>query len=347
MDDWSENARLIVESARGVVPPGDLSRIRRCRFSETGFSRDALRNMTELGWLLLRVGESAGGLGLGLRELCELMRVLGRGLVPEPLLSGILAARLLGQHLPESVSEGREVAVTAWQDAPGSLSWRGGQRNGVLDGRKVHVPGAAGADLFVVLTGAGIAVVARDAPGLTIETVEMQDGCRFGTLAFDRVPAAFQEVEDADAALDEATLAHSAYLLGLSERALEMTIDYLGMRKQFDRPVGSFQALQHRASEIKIRLELSRAAILATAGRMDRGAEPSVRIADVSRTKAGAGDLAMLVAREAVQMHGAIGFTDEADIGLYARKAMTEASHFGAARLHRQRYLEALEGMAA
>ncbi len=348
MDEWADHARMIEESAAAVVPAdGNLERIRRLRFQPPGFDRAVMRQMAEMGWLLLRVDEDAGGLGLGMREMCALMRVMGRGLVPEPLLSSMVACSLLRDALPAPVLAGEAVLVTAWQDRANTLSWRGGAVQGALSGSKVLVPGAEGADLFAVTTSQGIALVEKDAAGLRIDTVETQDGCRVSTLTFDGIAADFLPLGDVDRMLDEMILAQSAYLLGISERALEITLEHLRVREQFGRPIGSFQALQHRATEMKIRLELSRAGIFATARRLDEGVDGAARAVGVSRCKVGAATLAMLVAREAVQMHGAMGVTDEADIGLFVRKAMTEANRFGSARLHRLRLAERIEGLAA
>lgn len=348
-DDWVENARMIVESAGAIVPAdGDLKRVRAQRFQSPGFSRAVFAEMARMGWLLLRLDEAQGGLALGMREYCELMRVLGRGLIPEPLVSSIFACRLAGDRLSDEVIAGDKIMVAAWQDAPNTLGWQGGGAGaGRLDGRKIHVAGATGADRFAVLTAAGVAIIERDAVGVAIEPAQMQDGSEFATLTFAGTAAEFQAGVEAALLLDEAILAQAAYLLGVSERAFELTLDYLRVRTQFGQPIGSFQALQHRATDIKIELELTRAAVLAAARRMDAGIEAPQRAASVSRAKARAAQLAMLVAREAIQMHGAIGFTDEADIGLFARKAMTEASHFGSARVHRTRFTEMLEGEAA
>ncbi|POF32185.1 acyl-CoA dehydrogenase family protein [Roseibium marinum] len=335
-EDWQENARMIVDSARAVVPAdGNLDRIRKARFHGSGFDRDVMRQAAELGWLLMRVKEDSGGLGLGMRETCALMELLGGGLVPEPVLSSIMAASLLQEALPEAALAGEAVIVTAWQDRTGAQDWRGGSAGGRLLGQKLNVPGAAGADLFAVITGDGIAVVPRDANGLTVAGEETLDGGRTGLLTFNGVEVDFLPCDRVERVLQDARLAHSAYLLGLSERALAITLDYLRVRKQFDRPIGSFQSLQHRATEMKIRLELARAAIYATARRFDTGADDRTCSRDAARCKLRAADLAMLVAREAVQMHGAMGITDEADIGLYVRKAMTEANLFGGPRQQR------------
>lgn len=339
LEDWVENARMIVDSARAVVPPdGNLERIRAERFTPPGFNPEILSQMAEMGFLMMRVEEDHGGLGLGMRELCALSEVLGQGLVPEPVLSSITACALLQEAIPEEVMLGQAVIVTAWQDRSNALDWHGSTR-------KVHVPGASGADLFAVVHGDGVSLIGAQAQGLRLTPHGMQDGTEVCRLDLPSLPTPIRDSDGIAPRLLEATLAQSAYLLGVSGRALEITLEYLRMRSQFGKPIGSFQALQHRATEMKIQLELSRAGIFATAARMDAGAGNTG--AAVSRCKARAADLSMMVAREAVQMHGAIGFTDEADIGLFVRKAMTEASHFGTARLHRARIAAQLEEISA
>jgi alkylation response protein AidB-like acyl-CoA dehydrogenase len=152
---------------------------------------------------------------------------------------------------------------------------------------------------------------------------------------------------DVEAALDEATLATAAYLLGLARRAFEITREYLIVRKQFGHPIGSFQALQHRAADMKIQIELTRASVAAAATAFDGEADPRMRALRVSQAKVRAGETALLVVREAIQMHGAIGYTDEYDIGLYVRKAMTVANTFGTAAWHRRRYASLTSELAA
>ena len=343
MEDWMENARMIVDSARAIVPAdGDLNRVRAARGK--GIDRAMIARAGELGLFLMRVPEEAGGLGLGMRETCELMRVLGGGLVPEPIGSTIMAGALLGEAFPEEAAGGATVMVTAWQDDAASLGFAGGVAGGRLNGAKIAVPGDA--DLFAVLTGAGVAIVARDAKGVTVRQADTLDGGRIATVHLDNVAADLIPCPQAETVVLDASLAHSAYLLGLSERAFAITLDYLKVREQFGRPIGSFQALQHRATEIKIRIELLRAAVMATAARFDAGADIASRARDADRCKLRAAETAMLVAREAVQMHGAMGITDEADIGLFVRRAMTDANLFGAPIAVRARLARTLKDAA-
>lgn len=348
--DTLENIRMIQESARAVVPVDlNLPRVRELRFSGE-FEPAVYRTMAEMGWLVLRVPEETGGLGLGMREQCALAEVLGSGIVPEPFIGGSLACQLLQQRLPESAVTGERIILGAWQDKPNRLDWKHGAyiEGDRLSGKKVLVPGAAGADAFAVPTPQGIAIVEREAPGLNVEFQTTQDGGQMGLLRFDAVPVDIVPAEDVDTAIEEATLTMAAYLLGLAESAFAITLEYLKLRKQFERPIGSFQALQHRAVDMKIQLSLARASVSSAAAAIDNGATGIDLAACVSQAKVRTVETAHLVSREAIQMHGAIGYTDESDIGLFVRKAMSFGALFGSASLHRSRYAKLrLEQVAA
>ncbi len=333
-EEWAENIRMLVESAGAVVPEdGSLDRIRAARHQAPGFERDVWSTMGEMGWLAILSNEDVGGLGLGLREAVALCAVLGRGLVPEPAVSALHAIRLTEQAgaVPQDALTGDIVMVAAWQSSPLSLEPSKGVEltDGTLSGTKIAVDGGTGADVFAVTTPQGLVLVPRDAAGLTSTAIPMHDGTICAELHFDRVAATSLPCPDVDNPLYEAMLLHAGYLMGVSEQAFEITLDYLRVRKQFDVPIGSFQALQHRATEIKVQLELARAAIHAAATALDHKAEATVAQMSVLRARTRAGGLARLVAREAVQMHGAIGYTDEADIGLYTRKVMVAAGQYG------------------
>ncbi|MBE0626776.1 MAG: acyl-CoA dehydrogenase, partial [Burkholderiales bacterium] len=140
-------------------------------------------------------------------------------------------------------------------------------------------------------------------------------------------------------ALDHATLSASAELLGVMDCALEMTLAYLRTRVQFGKPIGSFQALQHRAVDMYIQKELTRAtlaAALATVQAPD--CTPDQRTAAASSAKARATQAALAICKEALQMHGAIGYTDEYDLGLYFNRALVLSAWLGNAAMHRSRY---------
>ncbi|MBU8542433.1 MULTISPECIES: acyl-CoA dehydrogenase family protein [Roseomonadaceae] len=334
---------MIRDSAAAIAPRGaDLSRVRALRFTRPGFDPAVWREMGEMGWIGLRVAEDAGGIGLGMAEYVALAEEMGRELVPEPLVQGILAAALLegcGDAAGlAALLEGKALPLTAWQETPDTLV-----APGSAQAPRLFLPMAAGASGFLlpVRKDGGMALHAAEG---TPEIVETQDGGHYGTLRPEQgarlgtLPAGLL-----DRALDEAALATAAMLLGVMEGAFAMTLDYLRTRQQFGKPIGSFQALQHRAVDLKIQIALTRASVEAAAATLDAGATEDARRAAVSRAKHRAAEAALLVTREAVQMHGAIGYTDEYDVGLYLRKAMVLAHQFGSPSLHRRRYIACAE----
>jgi alkylation response protein AidB-like acyl-CoA dehydrogenase len=340
-EDRFEGLRLIRDSVAAIVPPGaDLKRVRALRFTEPGYDPSVWREMAELGWVGLRVPETQGGAGLGMSELCAVTEGLGAGLVPEPLVGVAVIAPLLPAAWLAGVLSGEKIVLPAWQEKANEIfagrpAESGATAERKITARKVFVHMAAGADAFLVSTGDGLALVERNAPGVSLTIERTQDGGNFGTLVLDDAPGTPVAGE---IPLDEAALATSAYLLGVMDRAFAMTLDYLRTRQQFGRAIGSFQALQHRAADLRIQIALTRASVEAAAATVDSGAPLPLVQAAVSRAKARAAEAAMLVTRQAIQLHGGIGYTDEADIGLYLRKAMVLANLYGGAGLHRARY---------
>jgi len=127
-------------------------------------------------------------------------------------------------------------------------------------------------------------------------------------------------------------------LLGVMSRALELTLTYVGQREQFGRAIGSFQAIQHRLVDLFIQQELSRNTLARAVAVFDTTHDPARRAAAVSAAKARASDAALLITRQAIQLHGGIGFTDECDIGLYMKRALVLAAWLGNAGVHRARF---------
>lgn len=342
IEDRAESLRMIRDSAAAVVPAdGSLERVRRLRYGLPGIDPATWAGMGALGWVGLRLPEEAGGIGLGMSEACALYEELGRALVPEPLVAGTLSARLLAaigdETLLPALVAGENLVLTAWQQQPDTL-----ETPGDAEAPRLFIPMASAAShvLLPVREGAAMVLYAAEAPAAEIQ--KTQDGGHYGTLRPDLASARRLEGDVAAVlpeALDEAALGTAAYLLGLMERAFAMTLDYLRARHQFGKPLGSFQALQHRAADLKIQLALTRASVEGAAAALDDGAIGLARQAVVSRAKARAAEAAMKVTREAVQMHGAIGYTDEYDVGLFLRKAMVLANQFGSAALHRARFM--------
>ena len=338
--EQDENVRLLRDSAAAVAPPGGgLGRVRALRFGLPGFDRAVWQQMAEMGWTGLRVPEAADGAGLGLVEACALMTELGGALLPEPLGPCMAIAPLLPADVLARVGDGSAVVLPAWQERADTLDpgTETVAEAGRVSGFKLFVPMGAGADLFLVAAQGGLVLVEAGAPGVSLGTAHTQDGGHYATLRLDGAPCRTVGGDLVDA-LDDAALLVAASLLGVMERAFALTLDYLRTRKQFGRAIGSFQALQHRAADLQVQVALTRASVEGAAAALDAGLAGSRRQAAVSRAKARAAEAAMRVTREAIQLHGGIGYTDEYDVGLYLRRAMVLAPQFGSARSHRARF---------
>jgi alkylation response protein AidB-like acyl-CoA dehydrogenase len=322
--------------------------------------------MADLGWLGIALPERYGGMGLGLTETAIVAEGLGRALAPEPytasavLAAGALAAgdnEGLKQELLPRVVSGEYLPALAWQESPGTIDaahicavatpFEGGFR---LNGTKRYVVGAAGADGYLVAARAGdelvLGLLDRRAQGVRVEFAPLADGRRFGTVALDDAVVPRERVvaggEVASAALgralDHATAIASAELYGVMSRALDMSVDYMKTRVQFGKPIGSFQALQHRAVDLYIQRELASATLEDALRDLDRDPAARERSAIASRVKARCSEAGVRITREAIQIHGAIGFTDEYDAGLYLKRALVLAAWLGNAAQHRRRY---------
>ena len=362
-----EHRRMLADSVTGFFGRGtDLARVRKLRGTPQEYDRAVWSKMAELGWLGILVPERYGGLGLGLAEMAIVAQGLGRSLAPEPLTaSAVLATTALvasgNDELKESelprLAAGATLAALAWQEEAGVLEpaaphtravpFEGGYK---LSGTKRYIAGSAQADAFLVTAqgpdGVLLVWLPRDTAGAWLEMEPLADGRAFGTLSLtdalvpkSRVAAAGKPAAAALAlALDHASAIASAELLGVMERALEMSLDYLRTRVQFGKPIGSFQALQHRAVDLHIHKELASAVLEESLAALDRGPDAGQRAALASRVKARCADAGLKIAREAIQLHGAIGFTDEYDAGLYLKRALTLSAWLGNATWHRRRY---------
>ncbi len=339
-DDAAQTREMLRDSAvRLLAGDQGLPHARRWRFEAPGFDRARWLRFCEMGWPSLALPDEVGGAGLGARETCVLMEVLGRALAPEPLVGITMAVRLLSGDVLQDVLGGDRIVLPAWQEAPQGLDCRGATqlRDGRITGRKLFIAQAAGADAFVVTSAQGAALVEARAPGVSLELQATHDGSQYGTLRLEDAPA-IPLAGDVAQAFDAAALAQAAYLQGVAAASLEATLEYLRTRRQFGRAIGSFQTLQHRAVDLHIQLALTRASVAAAASTLAAGAAAPTCALAVSRAKARASDAALRITREAIQMHGAIGYTDEFDIGLYLRKAMVVAPQFGSADAHRARF---------
>ena len=348
-----ESADKLVERHAGPA------RFRELRTTEHGFDPARLAVVAEAGWLSLLVPEERDGLGLGTTEAALVLESAGRGLMTEPIAAVMAAARAvasgpaaMGATL-EGLTSGGSVILPALHD-PAADDPAGARVQATpagsgfkLSGRTGAVPGAPAAGGFIVNARSGdgnvVCLVPRDANGLEIQQRGRVDGTGHATLALNdvAVPAdaviasGAQGTEVAAATLDLVLLGTSAEMLGIMEQGLALAVDYLGTREQFGRPIGSFQALQHRAVNDHVDIELTRSLLYQVCAAMDDGRGNRAMVAAV---KARASDAVLSVTKSMVQMHGAIGFTDEYNASLYLRRAMALSAQYGNAAWHRKRY---------
>ena len=363
------HAALLAQSVGDFVKRGaDLPRVRALAQTHAEFDRAQWRQLAELGWLGVLVPESAGGLGLGLAEATIVAEGLGRALTPEPYTAvAVLAARVLEQSAESALRNellrglvgGEQVPVVAWQEQPNDFSglqvattatpFEGGYR---VSGKKQFVVGAAGANGYLVTAHAGdelqLMWIPRDVAGCATGLVPLADGRSYGAITLqdvvvprEQVLAAGTAARDAlSRALDHAAVIASAELVGVMKRTHEMSLDYMKTRVQFGKAIGSFQVLQHRAVDLHIQQELADAVLCETVAQLDDEPDAVVRAQATSRTKSRCADAALAITRAAIQFHGAIGFTEDCDVGLYAKGAMTVAAWLGNGRAHRVRYAQ-------
>ncbi len=348
--------------------------------SPEGWSRRHWQTLAELGLTALPVPERAAGLGGGGVETMLVMEAFGRGLVLEPWLGcALLPARLLSalqatseaepeaQAWLEGIAAGERllaVAITEpgqrYERAPVETQAVAEGEGWRLTGRKVSVLGGDAADTILVTArvagepGTSLFAVRADAAGVTRHPYPLQDGTRGADLAFDRVPAqrvgppggAGPALELAlEWALDAATAALCAEGVGVMDALVRRTVDYLKTRRQFGRPIGANQALQHRAVDMLIETEMARSMAIEAALAADEP-DPARRARAIAAAKFTVARACRFVGQQAVQLHGGIGVTHELDVSHYFKRATLIALTFGDADWQLARYGEALRAAA-
>ncbi|MDR2990329.1 MAG: acyl-CoA dehydrogenase family protein [Burkholderiaceae bacterium] len=331
--------------------------------------------LVALGWPGMLVPEQVGGLGLGLSGAAEILRAAGAHVAPEPLLavaglSALLLTRMdsdRARGLLQELIAGRSLPALAWQESGGDLGDAQPQctaeisAQGVrLQGEKLMVlPGAAASGWLVsAQAGNDVALlwVPRGTAGVRETLTRLVDGEYTATLRFDGVAlpadAVLAQGEQAGMALRYAIAAgqilQAAELVGVGQAMLEQTLAYLRTRVQFGKPIGTFQALQHRAVDMFIHLEVARAAldeVLALAD--DAAGLPVERLeAEASRINARCTAAALQASRAAVQLHGAIGYTQECDLSLFYKRTLRLSAWLGNVTAHQRRYAALAETAA-
>ncbi|MEM1228989.1 MAG: acyl-CoA dehydrogenase [Pseudomonadota bacterium] len=344
--------------------------------SADGFDRDAWQAMVELGWAGIPFPEEFGGLAFGYKGLGVVTEETGRTLAASPLFASVwlggslvnlagsdsqkaallpklaagelllaLACEEWHRHAPE------RVATTAVREGDGYRL--DGQKTFVLDGHvadQLIVTARTGGEASAQ-SGISLFLVPADAAGLSRTRTHMTDSRNAADLELKGVQVgadALLGVEGEGAgplgqALDIARIGLAAEMLGGLQECFERTVAYLKEREQFGVPIGSFQALKHRAANMFCEVELSKSCVLEALSALDEARDPADIAKLASLSKAKVGETYDLVTREGIQMHGGIGMTDEFDIGFFIKRAAVAEQTLGDVAYHRNRY-GALEG---
>ena len=369
----SDEQRMLRESAdRFVTETYNADHRRRQASDPRGFSTDIWKQFADLGWLALPIREDHGGLGGGAIEIGILMEAFGRGLVSEPYLSTVvIGASLIAECGSESqkqtllpqIADGSlylafahserqarfdlaDVTTTAKKTPDG---WRlDGHKTAVLDGS------AAGQIIVSARIGDGklcLFLVPQDAAGLTSRDFPRLGGGRACNLDLRdvRLPsdALLGDGNDAlpaiESVVDRAMAALGAEAVGIMQTLLDQTLEYTKIRKQFGRPLSANQVIRHRLADMAMQCDEARSMALRAALMAD--AEPVARARAASGAKAKIGKCARFVAEQSVQLHGAMGVTEELDIGSYFKRLLAFDTLFGGSAHHYRRYA-ALGGRA-
>jgi alkylation response protein AidB-like acyl-CoA dehydrogenase len=349
------------------------SLVREMEEDDQGYSPDLWKKMAEQGWMGLTIPEDQGGAGMSLCELVVLLEEFGRALVPGPFISTVVLGAVpimeagtdeqKAQYLPK-IAAGDVIMTMALTEPSAKWTADGvtleAKKDGgdyVLNGTKLFVPDAHVTDYMVVVARTG----GKGEDGITLFIVDSKsDGIKFEqlkTIAADKqsevifenvkVPAAnilgsegkgWETVEKVSRV---ATVAACAYLVGLSQMDFDTTLNYAKERVQFGRPIGSFQAIQHKLADAIIDVDGSRFITYKAAWSLTEGEDDSDLM--ISMAKAWASDASRRVVAHGQQIHGGIGFTKEYKIQLYFRRQKWMELMWGDADYHREKVAQLME----
>jgi alkylation response protein AidB-like acyl-CoA dehydrogenase len=331
-----------------------LELVRELAGDERGFTDAQWDAIAGLGWSGVLISDDDGGLGLGVVELVVIAEQLGYALAPTPLLSSIAAGLLLTaagtpeqkqRWLPQLASGDKRGALAVWDLRSG---WDPDRSEielaaGVLNATKIAVADADTADVLIVSGADGAHfLVERDADGVTVTAEKSLDPTRklYEVHCADVPAQALASGQGSAVAHAYATIAAAlaAENVGVAQRTMEMAVEYARERKQFDRPIGSFQAVAHRCAQMLLETEGARSLTYGAAWALDH--DPPTGLRAASMAKSYAGDAGYRVAASSLQVHGGIGFTWEHDLHFFLKRAKANAHAYGDSRWHRDRVID-------
>ncbi len=346
----SESQEFLKDSARkffaGECPSSEM---RRLMETDTAYDAGLWAKLTDQGYTGIIFPEEYGGVGLGKVELMLLMEEAGRALLPGPFFSTVVLAGSVLDAVGSTahrkkylvpICRGEARATVAILETGASWNPRHVQltaANGKLTGEKLFVSDAAVANFILVVARNGVFIVDAKAPGLKISAMSAMDLTRkLYVVEFKDTPAEeLGPLTNLPHAFDVASAALAAELVGGMQRTLDITVEYAKTRKQFGKPIGTFQAVQHQCADMYLETESSRSAVYYAGCALEENA-PDAPVA-VSIAKMYASDAGRTVGNRGIQIHGGMGFTWENDLHLYYRRAKASENAFGDATFHRER----------
>jgi alkylation response protein AidB-like acyl-CoA dehydrogenase len=357
--EFTDDQKAIGRTAKDFLEARyKLETVRELAGDARGFTDAQWEAIAELGWPGVLIDDEDGGLGLGAVELVVIAEQLGYALAPTPLLSSIAAGLLLSaagtpqqkqRWLAQLASGEKRGAVAIWDQRSGWDPDRSELElaDGVLNATKIAVADADAAGVLIVSGADGAHfLVDRDAAGVTVTAEKSLDPTRkLYAVSFTDVPA------EALASGQPGAVAHAYAIIaaalaaenvGVAQRTMEMAVEYARERKQFGRPIGSFQAVAHRCAQMLLETEGARSLTYGAAWALDH--DPPTGLRAASMAKSYAGDAGYRVAASSLQVHGGIGFTWEHDLHFFLKRAKANAHAYGDSRWHRDRVI-ALAGV--
>lgn len=375
----NEEQNMLKDSAKDFcAASAPIAQLRKLRDEDNpdAFDRGTWQSMVELGWSGIPWPEEFGGLAFGYKGLGVVTEETGRTLTASPLVATVWVGGTVinlggsdeqkGELLP-AIAGGELLLALALEEShrhdPYGIATSATAADGgyVLNGSKTFVLDGNSADKLIVVArttgnpgerdGLTLFLVDRDSAGVSVTRTRMADSRNAANIELKNVKVGAGAVigsvdkgaDVLDPALDIARIGLCAEMLGSLQECFERTVQYLKEREQFGVPIGSFQALKHRAADMFCEVELSKSCVLEALTALDEGRDAAEIAKLASLTKTKVGETFNRVSREGIQMHGGIGMTDEFDIGFFLKRAAVTEQTFGDVNYHRNRYGE-LEG---
>jgi alkylation response protein AidB-like acyl-CoA dehydrogenase len=347
--DFSDDQEQLRDAVRKYVDKGYAFERRRSIEKAGGFDRAAYTELADLGLTGLCISEQGGGMGMGPVECLVVLGELGRGLVLEPLTQAFISGPVLENFAPDAlkkqwlpkIASGQAIVVLAHQERKAryriemcdTLAVQAGT-NYTLTGSKNLVPVGDQADAYLVpaMLGGQMALflVERSAAGVSSRSYGCQDGSRAADLELKNAPAQLVTANGLlalELAVDIGITCTCAEAVGVMDKTMAITVEYMNVRKQFNQVISGFQALRHRVADMKMQLELGRSMAFFAALKMGEAA-PQRRRA-LSQAKYQLGNSMRFVGQQAVQLHGGIGVTDEYIVSHYFKRLTQLEMTFG------------------